>query len=92
MGTWRENGFANNPRETESTACLSTSEYYSGATEVAIRVMLFARSRTFASLCVIIVPAGMSLETLATGDDGCIESEMGGEEIGVGSKYPIEGL
>ena len=55
-------------------------------------MMLFARSRTFASLCVIIVPAGMSLETLATGDDGCIESEMGGEEIGVGSKYPIEGL
>ena len=50
--TWRENCFANNPRGTASTTYPSTSEYYSGTTDFAVRAMVSARIRIFASLCV----------------------------------------
>lgn len=52
VNTWRENCFANNPRGTASTTYPSTSEYYSGTTDFAVRAMVSARIRIFASLCV----------------------------------------
>lgn len=38
------------------------------------------------------IPAGISLEALAAGQDGCIEIEVDGQEIGVGGQHLIEGL